>query len=119
MAMAGQSDAIIYTMGIFDEEDADQNPHVLKQLAKATGGEAFLPKSLQEVLPICEHIARDIRNQYTIAYVPSNESQDGKYRKIHVTAQAQGRERLHIRTRAGYYAVPTPQPSTANQSGRP
>ena len=119
MAVAGQSDAIIYTMGIFDEEDEDQNPHVLKQLAKATGGEAFLPKTLQEVLPICQHIARDIRNQYTIAYVPANESQDGKYRKIQVKAQAQGRERLHIRTRAGYYALPKPQLSTASQSSRP
>lgn len=119
LTTAGQSDAIIYTMGIFDEEDGDQNPHVLKQLAKATGGEAFLPKTLEEVLPICEHIARDIRNQYTIAYVPSNESQDGKYRKIQVKAQAPGREHLHIRTRAGYYALPEPQPTTVSQSTRP
>lgn len=119
MAMAGQSDAIIYTMGIFDEEDADQNPHVLKQLAKATGGEAFLPKTLEEVLPICEHIARDIRNQYTIAYTPTNETQDGKYRKIEVKARTQGHGRLVVRTRAGYYASPKPQPSPANQSARP
>jgi Ca-activated chloride channel homolog len=119
MAMAGQSDAMIYTMGIFDEEDDDQNPHVLKQLSQATGGEAFLPKTLQEVLPICEHIARDIRNQYMIAYIPTNENQDGKYRKIQVKAQAQGRERLFVRTRAGYYALPKPQPSTASQSSLP
>lgn len=119
MAMAGQSDAMIYTMGIFDEEDGDQNPHVLKQLAKATGGEAFLPKTLQEVLPICEHIARDIRNQYMIAYISTNENQDGKYRKIQVKAQAEGRERLFVRTRAGYYALPKPQPTTASQSSRP
>ena len=119
MVIAGQSDAIIYTLGVFDEEDADRNPGVLQQLAKATGGEAFLPKTLQEVLPICEHIARDIRNQYTIVYVPTNERQDGKYRKIRVKAQAQGRERLVVRTRAGYYALPKPQPSTASQSSRP
>ena len=43
MAMAGQSDAIIYTIGIFDANDPDRNPRALKQLAKATGGEAFLP----------------------------------------------------------------------------
>jgi Ca-activated chloride channel homolog len=117
MAMAGQSDAIIYTMGVFDEEDGDQNPHVLKQLANATGGEAFLPKTLQEVLPICEHIAHDIRNQYMIAYVPTNESQDGKYRKIQV--KAQGRERWYVRTRAGYYALPKPQESTVSQGSQP
>ena len=119
MAMAGQSDAMIYTMGIFDEEDEDQNPHVLKQLAKATGGEAFLPKTLEEILPICEHIARDIRNQYMIAYIPTNENQDGKYRKIQVKAQAQGRERLYVRTRAGYYALPKPPVSTPSLSSLP
>ena len=34
MAMAQHADAIIYTIGLFDEEDDDRNPHVLKQLAK-------------------------------------------------------------------------------------
>lgn len=42
LAMAGQSDAIIYTIGLFDEGDPDQHFDVLKQLAKAAG-EAFLP----------------------------------------------------------------------------
>jgi Ca-activated chloride channel family protein len=110
MTMAGQPDAIIYTIGLFDENDPDQNPHVLKQLAKATGGEAFLPESLKDVVPICERIARDIRNQYTIVYVPANSKQDGTYRLIQVKAGAQDREHLLVRTRAGYYAPLTPQP---------
>ena len=70
MAMVGQSRAIIYTIGIFDDQDADRNPGVLKRLAKDTGGEAFLPESLKDVVPICERIARDIRNQYTICLRP-------------------------------------------------
>jgi len=45
MSLAGRSEAIIYAMGLFEEEDLDRNPGVLKRLAKATGGEAFLPKS--------------------------------------------------------------------------
>jgi VWFA-related protein len=77
MAMAGQSDAIIYTIGLFDEDDPDRNSHVLKQLAKDTGGEAFLPESLRDVVPLCERIARDIRNQYTVAYLPLNRKQGG------------------------------------------
>ena len=110
MAMAGQPDAIIYTIGLFDEDDPDRNPRVLKQLAKATGGEAFLPGSSEDVVPICERIARDIRNQYTIVYVPTNRKQDGTYRVIQVKAGAQDRERLLVRTRAGYYAPLKPQP---------
>jgi Ca-activated chloride channel family protein len=103
-AMAGQPDAIIYTIGIFDDSDGDKNPGVLRRLAKDTGGEAFLPQSLEELLPICERIARDIRNQYTIVYVPSNRKRDGTYRNIQVKADAPGHGRMLVRTRAGYYA---------------
>ena len=110
--MAGNPDAIIYTIGIFDEQDADKNPHVLRQLAKDTGGEAFLPESLKEVLPICERIARDVRNQYTISYSPSNRKPDGTYRHIQVKANATGHEHLVIRTRAGYFA-PSVLPSAS------
>jgi Ca-activated chloride channel homolog len=109
-AMAGESDAIIYTIGLFIPEDPDRNPHVLKQLAKDTGGEAFLPDSISDVLPICERIAHDVRNQYTIAYVPTNRKQDGAYRAIHVKARAPGRGHVLVRTRAGYYAHLKSQP---------
>lgn len=104
MTQAKQSDAIIYTIGLFDQDDPDRNPRALKQLAKATGGEAFLPESVKEVVPICERIARDIRNQYTLTYAPTNTKYDGKYRTIEVKAVAPGRERLAVRTRAGYFA---------------
>jgi Ca-activated chloride channel homolog len=104
MALARQSEAIIYTIGIYDRDDPDRNPGSLKRLAKATGGEAFLPGSVKDVVPICERIARDIRNQYTITYVPTDIKYDGKYRVIQVKAEASGRGRLMVRTRAGYYA---------------
>jgi Ca-activated chloride channel homolog len=113
MAMAGQSDAIIYAIGLFDADDPDQNPRMLKQLAKATGGEAFLPESVTDVIPICERIARDIRNQYTTVYIPANKKQDGTYRVIQVKAGAPGHGRLSVRTRAGYYAPLKPQPLPA------
>jgi Ca-activated chloride channel homolog len=113
MAMAGRPEAIIYTIGLFDEEDADRNPHVLKQLARETGGEAFLPQSVRDVVPVCEQIARDIRSQYTIAYVPTNRKQDGTYRTIQVKTSAPGRGRLLVRTRSGYYAPLEPQPLPA------
>jgi Ca-activated chloride channel family protein len=109
MAMAGQSDAIIYTIGVFDENDPDRNPRALKQLARATGGEAFLPRSVKDIFPICRQIARDIRNQYTIIYQPTNRKQDGTYRVIQVRAGTPGRERLSVHTRAGYYAPLIPE----------
>jgi Ca-activated chloride channel homolog len=111
ITLVGQPDATIYTIGIFDEQDADRNPGVLKRLAKDTGGEAFLPESLKDVVPICERIAHDIRNQYTISYVPTNRNRDGSYRVIQVKAGAPGHGRLLVRTRTGYFApsrFPTP-----------
>ena len=103
MKLAGQSSAVIYGVGIFDEGDPDRNPGVLKRLARATGGEAFLPTESSEVVAICERIARDIRHQYTIGYVPSNPARDGTYRAIRVLARGKGHDRLSVRTRTGYF----------------
>lgn len=100
--MARRSEAIIYTIGLYDRDDPDRNPGSLRQLAKATGGDAFFPQSIENVLPICERVAREIRSQYTITYLPSNLTYDGKYRRIEV--KGTGTQRLRIRTRAGYYA---------------
>ena len=104
MALAVKSDAIIYTIGLFDLDDHDRNPHVLKELAKATGGDAFFPESTKDVLTICERIALEIRNQYTVTYISSNKKQDGSYRSIKVKVNAPDRGHLTVRARSGYYA---------------
>jgi Ca-activated chloride channel homolog len=114
MKQAEQSSAVIYTIGVFDEDDPDQNPGVLRRLAKATGGEAFLPKQIGEVAPICERIARDIRHQYAIGYVPTNLTPDGSYRAIRVVARAKGHDKLSVRTRTGYRPPAPPQPPLAD-----
>jgi Ca-activated chloride channel family protein len=120
MSMVNQSTAAIYTMGIFDESDEDRNPRVLRQLSEASGGEAFLPKTLQDVLPICEQIAHDIRSQYTITFVPTNKKQDGGYRAIDVQArEASGGRRLSVNTRAGYSAPSNLHASDGGRSNRP
>jgi VWFA-related protein len=109
-----RSDAIVYTVGLFDEYDPDSNPGALRRIAHASGGEAFLPEETSQVVPICERIARDIRNQYTIAYVPSNQQLDNSYRTIDVTATGPHGEKLLVRTRAGYIASPQRQGQPAN-----
>jgi Ca-activated chloride channel homolog len=117
-AMATQSDAIIYTIGIYEPDDPDnKNPHALRQLAKVTGGEAFFPESLREVAPVCERIARDIRNQYAISYVSTNQKQDGTYRTIQVDATSPHGGRLVVTTRAGYVA-PSQSAATASSQAR-
>jgi Ca-activated chloride channel homolog len=99
---AGQSSTMVYTIGIFDDQDADRNPAVLTRLAVETGGEAFFPAEIREVVSICERIARDIRSQYTLGYVPANPAKPGHYRRIQVTARSADHPKLFVRTRSGY-----------------
>ena len=103
LEMAEQSSAIIYTVGLFEPDDRDANPKVLSHLAKATGGEAFFPDQLSAVVEICESIAHDIRNQYTVGY-SSDAARNGVYRTVRVVARAPGQGKLVVRTRAGYIA---------------
>jgi Ca-activated chloride channel family protein len=118
MTLAVESNAVIYTIGLFDESDTDRNPGVLKSLARATGGEFFMPDSVSSVVPLCAQIARDIRNQYTISYAPTNATQDGGFRAIQVKAKSKGRERLVVRTRPGYYA-PASRPQASQLAPQP
>jgi len=101
---AEQSSTLVYTIGIFDEDDEDKNPDVLTRLARATGGDAFFPGKNSEVVAICEGIARDIRNQYTVGYVSNNAARNGAWRSIRLTAAAPGHGKLLVRTRTGYIA---------------
>ncbi len=101
---ARESNAMLYTIGVFDPDDRDGNPGVLRRLARESGGEAFFPGERNEVVAVCEGIARDIRHQYTIGYVPSEAVAPGAYRAIRVEAKAAGRGKLVVRARTGYIA---------------
>jgi VWFA-related protein len=120
VSMVNQSSAIMYTMGIFDANDDDRNPRVLKQLSRISGGESFFPESLDEIMPICEQIAHDIRNQYTITYAPANRKSDGTYRAIEVKARKTSvRGRLTVSTRSGYSAPLLTSPANDALRSRP
>jgi Ca-activated chloride channel family protein len=109
---AQQSNAAIYTIGVFSDDDRQHEKRmvrhsqkVLKELAKATGGEAYFPGSLDQVKPVCEQVAREIRNQYTLGYYPTNTARDGTFRTVHVDVNPpHGLGKLLVRTRTGYYA---------------
>jgi VWFA-related protein len=99
---ARYSNAAIYTIGIYDADDIDKNPRVLKSLAEATGGERFLPRTPGDLLRVCSHIAREIRSGYTIGYSPPD--RDGAYHRVRVVVDAAPAQRVNVRTRPGYFA---------------
>lgn len=95
----------IYTIGILgDEPGIKRAKRALQSLSDQTGGVAFFPKDLVEVDEISQEVARDIRNQYTITYKPTNPRSNGGYRKVKVEARAPGYKDLQVRTRDGYFA---------------
>jgi len=107
MKSARQSGVVIYAVGLLTEEEhreAARAKHALNDLTEATGGSVFYPKEVSEVDRIAHQVAHDIRNQYTIAYSPSNSNMDGTFRQIRITAKAPGSP--VVRTRTGYYATP-------------
>jgi VWFA-related protein len=96
---------IIYTIGILgDEPGIKRAKRALQSLSDQTAGVAFFPKDLTEVDEISQEVARDIRNQYSITYKPTNPRSNGGYRKVRVEARAQGYKDLQARTRDGYFA---------------
>lgn len=116
LAELERSDVPTYTIGLFNEFDADQNPGILRKFARVTGGETFVPAQASEVVPICERIAKEIRNQYIIAYSPTKQSLDNTYRKIRITASKPHAGKVFVKTRDGYIASPKKQDQTAEES---
>lgn len=101
---AEQRDTVIFAVGLFgDEGRVKHGRHELDQLADRTGGIAYYPAGIEQMGAVALEIARQIRNQYTIAYAPSNQALDGTYRAIRVTVASP--DALSVRTRAGYRAT--------------
>lgn len=102
--LAEQSSATIYTIGIYDPDQKDRNPKVLRRLAKATGGEAYFPRRPADLREVWPRIAGAIRGQYTIGYRSSNPVHDGSFRKVKIVGTDKKGKVLDVRTRPGYLA---------------
>lgn len=104
---AEQSDTVVYAVGLFADEGGSSKDgrKELNELTARTGGAAYYPDNVDQVETAVLDLARQIRQQYTIGYTPINQKLDGSYRTIRV--EARGAERLNVRTRAGYRALPS------------
>lgn len=112
-----ESKVIVYTVGLLGPDAgildggffAGKAKKALKQFAEVTGGASFFPQNLNDVEEVCRKIARDLRNQYTIGYRPSNGKQDGSWRRVIVqVSPPKTTSKLQVRTKQGYYA-PVPR----------
>ena len=112
-----KTDTVIYTIGLLSQESkksAKKARRALEDIAKASGGVAYFPENVEDVHTICQQVAHDIRNQYTLAYYPTNDRRDGTFRMVNVeVVPPRGRGKLVARTRNGYYA-PSDNPTSGN-----
>lgn len=117
MARTHASSVMIYTVFLNDPVTRDGNPRLLAGLSAATGGEAFKPRTIDEVPEAVDHIARDIRATYTLGFVPTNQARDGTMRRLRVVARHPDGRPLKVQTRGGYVApraVTRPGPGGAD-----
>jgi Ca-activated chloride channel family protein len=101
------SDATVYAIGALEHQSAftknDQRMK-LQQIAEVTGGQAFFPAAVKDLDGVYDKVVAEIRAQYTLGYLSTNEKADGAWRRIEIKmVQKQGRD-LRVRARKGYFA---------------
>ncbi len=111
-ALARSSPVVIYAILLLSESSEEENPGILRKLCRETGGIPFLPAKTEGVVNDSAQIAKDLRSQYTLGYVPPEQPNGGSYRKIEVRVHAPGYRHVQVQARPGYMpaeASPSPQ----------
>ncbi|OLD16657.1 MAG: hypothetical protein AUG08_06485 [Acidobacteria bacterium 13_1_20CM_2_55_15] len=97
----------VYTVGLLSESGGQKAEDSLVRIAEASGGRAFFPLTVEEARADMERVARDLREQYTLGYIPSNPSRSGQWRSVRVDViPPRGTPRttkLYATYRHGYY----------------
>lgn len=83
------------------EMDYLQADNEMQTFARMTGGRFYQPRFAAEYPEIFQSITGDIRNQYMLAYRPSNPKLDGSYRKLKVEVMAADGGPLKVRDQKG------------------
>ena len=89
-------------MGIpVGEMDYLQGDNEMNTFARLTGGRAYFPRFQAELPEIFHDVIGDIRNQYNLAYHPTNPKLDGTYRKLKVEVVAPDGGPLKVKDQKG------------------
>lgn len=117
-----ESEVQIYVIGFVEDLSKEggfikkspqaQAKAFLERIANETGGKAYFPKGTAELPDLAREISSELRTQYSIGYIPSNDRRDGTYRqiKVQIPDGPAGQKRIAI-TRAGRTADGSAAPS--------
>jgi len=74
---------------------------LMTDVAKRTGGRIYSPLADDEMKDVYAQVARELKNQYIVTYIPKNLQHDGRLRHVNVYLTRSG---YSARTRDSYYA---------------
>jgi VWFA-related protein len=101
LAMAQRAEVTIYTVSTSATGFPGHGDKVLRRLAEQTGGRPFFPFKPSETAANFQEIARELRSQYSLAYISTNRTHDGTFRTIAIEPLQKG---LQVRAKPGYFA---------------
>lgn len=112
-----ETDVQIYVVGFIKDLSAEKGfitkskqgkaKAFLEKIAAETGGKAYFPTAVGELNGIAREIASELRTQYSIGYLPTNDRDDGTFRNIKVmVTDGLGNQKRIALTRAGRTAGP-------------
>lgn len=132
--MAQRTSVVIYTISTstqwiqLSQTDPDklasrkthltEGDKILQDLADQTGGRAFFPYHVDDLDQSFQDIGDELRNQYSIAYMPTNYVLDGRYHRIRI--EVPDHKGYQVNARRGYFARANREgaaPSTPSGSG--
>lgn len=102
---AQRTDTVIHLLLVADPRFGG-NGGVARRLTEDTGGRLIVVNSEKKLEEAFDQISEELRSQYTLGYYPTNNTKDGKFRKIKV--ETNNRD-LRILARKGYYAPKAPR----------
>jgi VWFA-related protein len=96
-----RAETIVYAISTDVNPSRDKGDKVLRDIAEATGGQAFYPIKIEDVALGFISIEEELRSQYLLEYRPANFKLDGSFRTIYLHAND---PRYHVRAHTGYFA---------------
>jgi len=107
MTLIRASDVMVYAIGFLDNQSSgsrsDQRLR-LTQMATESGGSAFFPSTMKEIEDAYDMIVSQVRSQYTLGYISTNTTTDGRWRKVEIRVRTPAASGARIQSRKGYFA---------------
>ena len=101
------SDVTLYAIGELEHQPSstkNEQRMRLTQMAEVTGGQAFFPMAIKELDSVYDKVVAQIRAQYTLGYLSTNDKTDGGWRKVEIKVVRRDGRDLRVRSRKGYFA---------------